>query len=549
MIVDFVTNYWNTQFLDIEVLVTALSFLITALVGILVFFSNPKSWTNRLFAVLALIFDIYTIVNYFSLHPPILTPESRLAWIRWDMFIVAFKTPFLYLFVHTFPNNKIVLQKKYLIAVLAVMGTVAILSLTPLVFQEIAFKNNAPIPVPGPAIPLVGLNFAGFLILSILVLVKKRRSATGEDRMSLAYLLYGIIVSFSLFGTAILASVVLLQVSSFVFLAPLFLALLMVPVAYSVLRHNLFNVKVIAANIFVVVLLIVLLSKLIASQTPTEGITNSIVFLLSIIFGVLIIRAIKKEVEQREYIEILARDLTKANSKLRELDRQKSEFVSIASHQLRSPLTAVRGYASLILEGSFGKLPEGAMEAVRRIADSGHQMVYAVEDFLNVSRIEQGRMKYEMNLFDLSASTDAIVKELLPVAQKKGLMLTYEAKKGEKYTVKGDEGKIRQVIANIVDNCIKYTPKGSIHVTLARTSDKKLLITTTDTGVGMSKKTLEILFNKYVRAENASRVNVGGTGLGLFVAKQFVDAHNGRIWAESAGEGKGSSFFIELTGA
>src|SRR3989344_894146 len=261
MIVDFVTNYWNTQFLDIEVLVTALSFLITALVGILVFFSNPKSWTNRLFAVLALIFDIYTIVNYFSLHPPILTPESRLAWIRWDMFIVAFKTPFLYLFVHTFPNNKIVLQKKYLIAVLAVMGTVAILSLTPLVFQEIAFKNNAPIPVPGPAIQLVGLNFAGFLI--------------------------------------------------------------------------------------------VLLSKLIASQTPTEGITNSIVFLLSIIFGVLIIRAIKKEVEQREYIEILARDLTKANSKLRELDRQKSEFVSIASHQLRSPLTAVRGYASLILEGSF----------------------------------------------------------------------------------------------------------------------------------------------------------------------------------------------------
>ena len=114
--------------------------------------------------------------------------------------------------------------------------------------------------------------------------------------------------------------------------------------------------------------------------------------------------------------------------------------------------------------------------------------------------------------------------------------------------VKADEGKIRQVVANLIDNSIKYTPKGSVHIGIDKKPDNKVLISIVDTGVGMSKETLSRLFGKYVRAENASRTNVGGTGLGLYVAKSFIELHDGRIWAESKGEGKGSCFFIELKG-
>jgi signal transduction histidine kinase len=265
------------------------------------------------------------------------------------------------------------------------------------------------------------------------------------------------------------------------------------------------------------------------------------------VFGYFLVRSVKREIREKERNEVLAKDLAKANIRLRELDKLKSEFVSIASHQLRSPLTAIRGYASMLVEGSFGAIPEKAKEPLMRIDESSRFMALSVDDFLNVSRIESGSMKYEKAVFSLSKLASTVADDLRPAAIKKGLVLVYRSDAATDMHVQADEGKVRQVIQNVVDNAMKYTPKGTVSIVAQDDVKlKKARVIVVDTGVGMSEETAKNLFGKFVRAKNANSVNVYGTGLGLYIAKQMIEAMGGTLTAQSDGEGKGSTFTIEL---
>ena len=225
----------------------------------------------------------------------------------------------------------------------------------------------------------------------------------------------------------------------------------------------------------------------------------------------------------------------------------KSEFVSIASHQLRSPITSIRGYASMLAEGSYGKLPDKAKEVFEKIMESSAYMVRSIEDYLNVSRIEAGNMKYELSDFNMKDLASKVVDEMRQVAMKKGLVMVFRSDCTGSAMVNADIGKTRQVIMNIIDNSMKYTPKGTITVVAHDDpKKKKMYVTVQDTGVGMSKETIGEVFEKFIRAKNANEINVTGTGLGLFVAKKMITEMKGKVWAESEGEGKGSSFHIEL---
>jgi len=324
---------------------------------------------------------------------------------------------------------------------------------------------------------------------------------------------------------------------------------------YAILRYQLFDVKVVTAQIFTFSLWIFIFVRVLVSQTAEEQIVNTLLLVVVILLGMLLNRSIVREVTQREKIELLASDLSKANDRLTELDRQKSEFVSFATHQLRSPLTAIKGYASLLLEGELGTLPDdpkmGAMsakKAVEVIFESTNTLVAIVNDYLNISRIELGAMKYAFETIDLKMLVEDVIAELKPNITKSGLTFTFEAESnGTDYRTTADRDKLKQVIANLIDNSIKYTPKGSMTVSLVHDKVRHLLVfKVTDTGVGIAPETLPRLFQKFSRADNANKVNIRGTGLGLYVAKQMIDAHHGTIRAESPGEGKGSTFVVEL---
>ncbi|MEX0918743.1 MAG: HAMP domain-containing sensor histidine kinase [Candidatus Paceibacterota bacterium] len=281
---------------------------------------------------------------------------------------------------------------------------------------------------------------------------------------------------------------------------------------------------------------------------------DSLIFVSILIFGIYLIRSVRREIKQREHIEKLAGELREvnkalfgANEKLKELDKQKTEFVSIASHQLRAPLTAIKGYSSMILEGSFGKVPKKIKEKVDIVFESSQKLVRVIEDFLNITRIELGKMKYELTEFDLKNLTEQVLKEYEATAKNQKIKLSFTADKGE-YLVYGDSGKIGQVISNVIDNAIKYTPAGSVKVAV-KSGDGKVRIDVTDTGVGLEAEEIEKLFQKFVRADDEGKINVKGTGLGMFVAKQIIEAHQGQIIANSPGKDQGSTFTLELPDA
>lgn len=252
---------------------------------------------------------------------------------------------------------------------------------------------------------------------------------------------------------------------------------------------------------------------------------------------------IRKEVRGRKQVQVLAESLEIANARLKQVDLMKSEFLSVASHQLRAPLTAIRGYTSNITEGSYGEVPAYLQSPLDVIEESSRLMANAIEDYLNISRIEQGRMKYEKSDFDIADLAHKVVTELEPVAQAKGLKLLFSTNGPAKVTA--DIGKMKQVITNLVDNAIKYTTAGNVTVAIDK-NDTRTRISIVDTGVGIDAEDIDKLFSKFTRARDANKVNTTGTGLGLYVAKQLTEGNGGKVWVESDGIGKGSRFIIEL---
>jgi signal transduction histidine kinase len=246
----------------------------------------------------------------------------------------------------------------------------------------------------------------------------------------------------------------------------------------------------------------------------------------------------------KEEIKKATSNLLVANEKLRKLDKAKSEFISIASHQLRTPLTVIKGYISMILEGSFGKLKIKQKEALKKVFASGERLIQLVENLLNISRIESGRMQFNYEEVSLEEAIENLLDQLKLKAEKKNIKLLFKKiNKIEK--IKIDKEKISQVIINLVDNAIKYTEKGKVEISLEKKA-KKIIFCVKDSGIGINKDNLPNLFRKFSREAGAFTVNREGTGLGLYVAKKIIEQHKGEIWAKSKGSGEGSEFCFSL---
>jgi signal transduction histidine kinase len=538
---------FNISSLNLDLLAVGVSIAAIGILGFVVFLENPKSHTNRTFLVMAAIAAFYAAVNYGSYQSR--EVETSLWLLRFVLFSSVLYSFSLFHLFYVFPGENIKLSATYKFLLVPVVGFVALLTLTPLVFSHI--EVLAPIgevtnPVRGPMIAVFGVATMLLVVSSFVILLKKTYNAKGVVRQQFIFVLIGTVITYSLLLVCNLLLPVAFNILALIPFAPIFTLPFIGFTAYAIVRYGLLRVKVLATEILAFILAVLMLLQVIFAESIAERIFTSTVFALVLVFGFLLIRSVFNEVQQREKIEKLAADLEVANERLKELDRQKTEFVSIASHQLRAPLTAIKGYASLLLERSYGDFPLAIKDPLEKIAESSRLMINSIEDFLNISRIELGRMSYDMSKLDLTDLTRKVVSELTPVAIKKGLTLTH-AQPTSSIILQADMGKIKQVITNFVDNAIKYTEHGTIDVSLVTDSEKgKARIVIKDTGVGMSKETIANLFEKFTRARGASKINATGTGLGLFVAKQLVEGHKGRVWVESEGEGKGSTFYIEL---
>ena len=244
-------------------------------------------------------------------------------------------------------------------------------------------------------------------------------------------------------------------------------------------------------------------------------------------------------------VEKATEELIRANSRLRQLDQAKSEFVSIASHQLRTPLTVIKGYISMIREGNFGKVSPKFVKPLEMVYESNERLIQLVENLLNISRIESGRLRFNFEMIQIEDILASVANELSSPAEKRGLKIIFERPPTPLPKTLLDREKIRQVILNLIDNAIKYGKQGNINVTVGREHDY-ILVSVSDNGIGIRSDDLADMFEKFTRGTGTQLLDTEGTGLGLYVADQMIKAHKGRIWAESAGENKGSVFSFTL---
>lgn len=239
-------------------------------------------------------------------------------------------------------------------------------------------------------------------------------------------------------------------------------------------------------------------------------------------------------------VDDATRKLRRNNEKLKTLDETKDDFISMASHQLRTPLTSIKGYLSMVLEGDAGNINETQAKMLGQAFVSSQRMVYLIADLLNVSRLKTGKFVVEAAPTNLAKMVGEEIGQLVETAASKQIELTYKQPK-EFPEVMLDGTKTRQVIMNFMDNAIYYTPAGGhIRVELvdAPTSVELRVV---DDGIGVPKAEQHHLFTKFYRAGNARKARPDGTGLGLFMAKKVVLAQGGSIIFEST-EGKGSTF-------
>ncbi|MDD5433121.1 MAG: HAMP domain-containing sensor histidine kinase [Candidatus Pacebacteria bacterium] len=261
-----------------------------------------------------------------------------------------------------------------------------------------------------------------------------------------------------------------------------------------------------------------------------------------------------KEIKQRERIDQYAKDLSLANTslqnayaKLKTLDKAKSEFVSIASHQLRTPLTAIKGYISMMIEGDYGKLSKAAMQSMKNVYLANERLVKLVNSLLDMSRIEAGRITLDFTPVKIDELIAGILRELRQEAENKKLKLRLVKDQIKLPKIEADATKLRDALMNLVDNAIKYTNKGEVLVKIKYKSfEGDVEITVQDTGEGMTKEEIDKLFQSFSRADSGRKNWAEGSGLGLYVAKKFVEMHHGQIKAESPGKGQGSRFIVEL---
>ncbi len=242
----------------------------------------------------------------------------------------------------------------------------------------------------------------------------------------------------------------------------------------------------------------------------------------------------------QEKVEEATRELRASNEKLRKLDETKDEFVSMASHQLRTPLTSVKGYLSMVLEGDAGKLNDTQKQMLTQSYASSQRMVYLISDLLNLSRLNTGKFVIEPSPVDLRDVVAAEIDQLRETAKARGIELTYEPPK-EYPTLSLDETKLHQVVMNFMDNAIYYTPPGGTIAIILSETPSSIEFKVKDSGIGVPRAVQRHLFTKFYRADNARRMRPDGTGLGLFMAKKVVVAQGGAVIFESE-EGKGSTF-------
>lgn len=548
-----------------------ISIITTLGLGFWIFAQSSKKKINRFFFIFT-IGIIGWLISLFIFYNTYI-PDWQLFIGRFNFAITTLLIFFAFEFVLVFPDENFVVKKWLHYLITAEVTLLFFITLfTPLIDQNETVLGYSRMTSYGQLYYLHVANFVFFMFLVAWVLIKKIVLSLKEDKIRIYYVIFGLLLS-AIFGFITNIIIPLLGYQNSANLGAFSVLFLLFAFSYAIIKHHLFDVKVIVAELLVFSLCVILVINTSSSFGSPDFLFNVVILVFVVITGIFLIKGVIKEVEQREKIEKIEKEVEKAyvvekqahamekqakeetekayeiekkaNEELKTLDKVKNQFLMQAQHDLRSPLGTFKAYSDTLASGLFGKLPPKALTAVKMMYNLAESKLKEVNAFLDVSQFQLGKgilsLKPDVDVLPI---LEEVINELTSQAESKKLYLKLQ--NPEKVSViRADREKLKAAIYNIVDNCIKYTIKGGVTVKLENNGPVKVIIS--DTGIGIAPEKVKTLFNaQFERSEQAQKMSTIGKGIGLYLSGQIIRAHNGRAWAESEGVGKGSVFHVEL---
>lgn len=377
----------------------------------------------------------------------------------------------------------------------------------------------------------------------ILAIIKYRQSADILFKKQILYITTGMFLFLFAFswGNIISSFTDNWQISQIgLFALPVFIGFLV----YSIVQFKTFNIKLLEAQALVMTLGILIAAQFIFIKVLINMFLTGATLALVVVFGYFLIRSVKKEVQQRE-------ELAKLNIDLQNLLRQRESLTHLITHKVKGSFTHSKYIFAGMLDGTFGEISPELKKWAEKGVESDNVGINTVDLILNAANMQKGLIKYEMKKIDFKDVVLKSFSEKKVPAETKGLKIEKNIKEGD-YYILGDSFWLKETINNLIENSIKYTKEGEIIVGLEKKNDpakdgaSKILLSVKDTGIGLTEDDKKNLFTEGGRGKDSIKVNVDSTGYGLYTAKLVIEAHQGKVWAESEGAGKGSAFFVEL---
>lgn len=533
----------NFSLINLDLLSVGITIAAITLLGFIVYVSNTKSITSIFFLAFCIATILWSSFNYISYH--VTDPDFKLHFWRAVIFLGFWQAFTFFNFLYVFPKEKVVFPRWYIFILTPYIVVVSLWTL----FGKFVFSgvgnlaiNDSSELVVEKGIIVFGLT-GGVLVLSgFIFLIKRIIKAKRGDRRPYALILLGTGITFFLL---FIFNLILPTVFGIIRFIPLG-AVTMLPFAiftsYAIFKHKTFKVRHLGPSLMAFFLCTSTFVEIVFAENYGQLILRSGIFLFVLLISIQFVKNIFM-------LEHITERLEDANDKLKSLDKLKSEFISLVSHQLRSPLTVIKGYASTLSDGVVGELTEKQKDIVRHIYVSSTGLASVVEDFLSVTKIEQGGMKYIFTSTDIRQIVLDLVSDMKMPASMRHLEFSSDIDMEGSFVIEADGTKLKQVFLNLIDNSIKYTKEGFVKISLKREfGDNGIPIvrfSVSDSGVGISEEMIPKLFQKFGRGQGAM-LDGGGSGLGLYLAYEITKAHRGSIVVDSDGLGKGSTFSVIL---
>lgn len=517
--------------------------------GLLVFFRSKRQIDNMSFSFVSILISLVVAANYFSLNNKD-SIEITLFWIRTVMFIVPYLMFALFFFCSSYLNHSFKFNKTSFYLLLLFSLIISLINISPFAYSAVLISaNGAIVPSTGPGLALNGIHILPLFLLSIFHMARNiRRNSNPKEKNMIRFSLYLFLFSF---GTQIITSFVIVTIFNYTNLIPLgnFLTFLFVVLmTVSILYFKAFNLNMVEAVLFASILAILSFAEIITASGLQTIIYKIIVFITVSLVGYALIKSVNKEIKQREELANLANALEKANTKLEELDEQKDNFISMASHELNTPVAAIEGYLSMIIDEKMGgEINPKMREYLGNVYISSKRLAAMIKDLLNVSRIESNRIHIIYEEAQIEDTIKQSIAEIKPKADEVKHTLTFKEPEHKLPKTWFDVPRITEVLINMLGNSIKYTEPGGKITVEAHADADKIVVSVTDNGRGIPKEDYDKIFEKFMQV-NVLTDQIKGTGLGMFITKNLVELHKGKLWFKSStdADDHGTTFYFSL---